>query len=867
MSRVRPEIPPALSPCPSSLSGRADASTAACSAQTRGRDTAAGACARLKPDLLGPTSYPPHPCEQKSQLARTPGTSMLESASAIMRLLDKYIGREVGSHAILGLAVFTFVFFVPQLVRLMDLVVRHSGGVFTVALIFLCSLTPVLAFTIPMAVLVGVLIGLGRLSADSEIVALHASGISLRRLLVPIGFVALGCSLGTLVLTFWLSPAAIRTLQSLEARLLLTQAPYAIQPRVFNEQIPHYILYVQDVEAAATRWHGVFLASSGQAASSNVTIAQGAQVVADPENNKFELHLGSGSTHEYDPRAPQHYNVTSFGQSEIPVEISSPVEGPKNVAVSDSERSISELLAEKGPHWRDARVEFHRRIAFPAACLVFALLGVPIGVRPRRGGRAAGLILTLVLIGGYYFLFVTGAHMAQQGSVAPWAGIWAGNIAGLTLGLIFLRRIETIRKPNAIVVWLDAFFRRSRPARRREADAAPIPASNGAAANGRAVMSRAEARKIVPEGSAVAFPMLIDVYLLQQFFYYFLVLLAGFILIFDAFTLFDLLGDISKNNIPASMVLNYFRYLIPLMTYQLAPLATLVATLVTLAVLAKNNEVIAFKANGMSLYRLVLPLTLAGCVIAAGMFLLDDTYLPYANQRQDALRNQIKGRPAQTYFQPAHQWIFGENDKIFNYELFDWERQLFGGLSIFELDANTFQMRRRVFATRATWEASENAWVLTGGWVRDFEGNRVTRYTPFKVNSLPELTETPSYFRRDVRQYTQMNWRQLGQYIASLRQAGFDTSRLAVQWQKKFAFPLIAAIIVFLGAPFAFLVGTRGAVGGLAVAVCIGIIYWATAALFEAMGAVGQLPPLLAGWAPDAIFGFLAIYFFLKMPT
>src|SRR6202042_2556700 len=96
--------------------------------------------------------------------------------------------------------------------------------------------------------------------------------------------------------------------------------------------------------------------------------------------------------------------------------------------------------------------------------------GVPIGVRPRRGGRAAGLILTLVLIGGYYFLFVTGAHMAQQGSVAPWAGIWAGNIAGLILGMIFLRRIETIRKPNAIVVWLDAFFRASRRALRGEGE-------------------------------------------------------------------------------------------------------------------------------------------------------------------------------------------------------------------------------------------------------------------------------------------------------------------------------------------------------------------------------------------------------------
>src|ERR1700732_834635 len=134
-----------------------------------------------------------------------------------MRLLDKYIGREVASHALLGLAVFTFVFFVPQLVRLMDLVVRHSGGVFTVLTIFLCSLTPVLAFTVPMAVLVGVLIGLGRLSADSEIVALHASGVSLRRLLVPIGFVASVAALITVANSFWISPAAWRTLDRVEA--------------------------------------------------------------------------------------------------------------------------------------------------------------------------------------------------------------------------------------------------------------------------------------------------------------------------------------------------------------------------------------------------------------------------------------------------------------------------------------------------------------------------------------------------------------------------------------------------------------------------------------------------------------------------
>jgi LPS export ABC transporter permease LptG len=533
---------------------------------------------------------------------------------------------------------------------------------------------------------------------------------------------------------------------------------------------------------------------------------------------------------------------------------------------------MSQLRADSGPNWRDARVEFQRRIAFPAACLLFALLGVPIGVRPRRGGRAAGLVLTLVLIGGYYFVFVTGSHMAQQGSISPWLGVWGANIVSLAIGIIFLRRIEKVRKPNRLVAWVDSLFRRSRPAQRLESQAAPIPIpiSNGKIAKANGDEPRppaAERRPVVPEGDTVSFPMLIDIYLLQRFFYYFLVLLAGFVLIFDAFTLFDLLGDISKNHIPASVVLNYFRELVPLMVYQLAPLATLVATLVTLAIMAKNNEVIAFQASGISMYRLVLPLALAGCVIATGMFLLDDTYLPYANQQQDALRNQIKGRPAQTYFQPSHQWIFGENSKIYNYELFDADRNLFGGLSVFELDPVTFQMRRRVFASRATWEPSENTWVLTGGWIRDFDGGKITRYSPFKVESLPEISEPPTYFRREVRQYSQMNWRQLGEYIISLRKAGFDTARLSVQWQKKFAFPLIAAIIVCLAAPFGFLVGTRGAIGGLAVAIAIAIVYWATAALFESLGSVGQLPPILAGWAPDAIFGFLAVYFFLKMPT
>jgi len=367
--------------------------------------------------------------------------------------------------------------------------------------------------------------------------------------------------------------------------------------------------------------------------------------------------------------------------------------------------------------------------------------------------------------------------------------------------------------------------------------------------------------------SGSSFPRLMDVYLLRRFFSFFLLLMGVFIFLFEIFTFFELLDDIARHRVPFLVVLNYFRFLTPYLLYQLAPLGALIGVLVTLGVMSKNNEIVACKASGISLYRLALPLLLAGLALAGTMVLLDDVYLPYANQRQDALRNLIKGKPAQTFFRPHRQWIFGENSRIYNYDLFDPARSLFGDLTVLELDPATFQIRRRVFATRAHWAEAQNIWILESGWIRDFSGGTITRFDRFNVTSLPELTEPPSYFHREVRPAIQMSWSDLRAYIDDLRQAGFDVSALTVQWHKKIAYPLIAPISILLAIPFAFFVGTRGAVGGVALGVLIGILYWAVAALLEAMGGVGQLPPLLAGWSPDLIFLFLGLYFFLKMPT
>ncbi len=773
-----------------------------------------------------------------------------------MRILDRYIVREVIRHALLGLLIFTFVLFVPKLVRLMELFVRHSGSGSQIALLFLCIIPNILVFTIPMAVLIGVLLGLGRMSMDSEIIAITALGISRKRILWPVGVLAVFGAALTLVMSLWLAPQALRTFRSIEADLITSQISFQVQPRVFDERFPQMVLYVNDVSASGTRWNGVFLAETGGESGSRITLSETASVIPEPRLGKLELHLNDGSTHEFSRAEADHYGVTAFGRSDWPIEISG-MAPPKEQEPSNPERSLRDLWHERGKGWRDARVELHQRFAFPVACFAFALIAVPLGAQPRRGGRAAGTLLAVVVIASYYLLFIVGAGLARQGVVPPAAGMWVANVVLALAGLALLPRMERYHSsetPRLMAGSRLVTFWRLLRRRKTKVKAVVTRSDNGAA----------RAESALPTSSSI--PRILDIYVLRRFLYYFAIIMGAFILLFETFTFFELLDDIARHHAPFVIVVDYFRYLIPYLLYQLSPLGALVAVLVTLGVLSKNNEIVAFKASGISIYRIAVPLLLSGVLLAAALLILDDTYLPYANQRQDALRNQIKGRPAQTYTRPQ-RWIFGENSKVYNYDLFDPAQKLFGGLSVIELDPTTFQMKRRVFATRARWLDTEKTWVLESGWVRDFAGGAVVKYEPFKVTTLAELVEPPSYFNREVIQAFQMSWRDLRHYIDGLHSAGFDVSNLTVQWHKKIAYPLIAPISMMLAIPFALLVGSRGAIGGVALGIGIGIVYWAVSALMEAMGGIGQLPPLLSAWSPDLIFFFFGLYFFFKMPT
>src|SRR5207302_7211420 len=236
---------------------------------------------------------------------------------------------------------------------------------------------------------------------------------------------------------------------------------------------------------------------------------------------------------------------------------------------------------------------------------------------------------------------------------------------------------------------------------------------------------------------------------------------------------------------------------------------------------------------------------------------------------QEALHNQIKGKPPQTYLRPDRKWIFGQHNDIYYYQFFDPDRDQFGNITVFQLDRATFSIKRRIHADRAHWADNLNRWVYEQGWQRSLLGSAIAPegYRTFDVSTFPELSETPAYFKKEVKQYNEMNYEELRSYIRGLQQSGFDVVRLRVQLHKKLSYPLITLIMAILAIPFSLSTGKKGAITGVAVAVGIAAFYIVVTRFFEAMGDQTLLPSALAAWSPDLIFFLVGGYLILKVQT
>jgi LPS export ABC transporter permease LptG/LPS export ABC transporter permease LptF len=778
-----------------------------------------------------------------------------------VRILTRYILGEILSHTLIGGVIFTFILLMRELDQILEMVIRNSSAWADVLQVFLFLLPNTFKVTIPMAVLVGILLGLSRLAADSEIIAMRASGMGIGYFVRVASIVAVtGTALG-LANSIYVAPRANQAILDLQQTLETQQASYEIQPRVFYEDFKNRVLYVQNVKAGtgASNWDRVFMADVTDPTTPLVTTAASATVVSDA-TQELLMRLRNGAEHDTMAGQPDQYKVSTFASTDLPLPLGQPNDvhiGRVDTAIYAMPMDALEKRA-KGPDSRRFQIELQSRYSYPAACLVLMLVGVPLGVISRRGGKSSGFVFALLLVILYYVLSYTGIALGRQNRLSAFLAVWLANIVFATAGAFLLWQMASGgRVLSALGRWTSRLPDLGVKTKRNAKSLTQL-------------LDRVQPRTV--RKARGVFPRILDEYVLREFLGMFFLVLAGFVLLMLVFTFFELVGDILRNHVALITVGDYLLNLTPSMLYQIAPLAVLIAVLVTFGVLNRNSEIVAMKATGISLYRLVVPIVCISAVLSVSLFLFDQYYLPQANRKQEALRSTIKGRPPQTFLHPEQKWIVGsprpgEASRIFYYQFFDPTTKEFANLSVFEFNPATFSISRRIFASRAFWNPATSSWTFQNGWERDFDGATETQYKDFRFTSFAEIHEEPAYFTKESVQSQEMNFGQLDRYIRDLRQSGFDTMGLRVALWRKLAYPLVAIVMAILAIPFALTMGRRGSLTGIAVAIAVALAYWVIEGLFRAMGNVNYLPAALAAWSPDILFALTGGYFLLRTPT
>ena len=378
-----------------------------------------------------------------------------------MRTLSRYVFREILSSAFIGTVLATCLIFLQGVGPLLGLLVRSSVTPETVVWLFALGMPAVLPLTIPFGVLVGILIGLGRMSSDGEITAMRAAGISGRKVLFPVMAFALAMTGLAGMASLKLAPLALRESTRIIKELVSNQLSAEIQPRVFEEQFPRTILYVGDVRQGVGNvivWRNIFMAdvtppekrSTGLgegAAGPFITVARQAIAVPDPQNNRIQLSLRDASTHEMSKDGVAQDAFWPRGEQALEASPPGPVR-TKPIA----EMTTTELRRHIGPgmpNHTEARIEWNRRFALPLACVVLAMVGVPLGVSSRKSGKSAGYVWGVFLsFFCYYLSFISLIGLAKQGVAPVEVAVWVPNAAFALAGIFLLARMEQIGRAH-----------------------------------------------------------------------------------------------------------------------------------------------------------------------------------------------------------------------------------------------------------------------------------------------------------------------------------------------------------------------------------------------------------------------------------
>jgi len=368
-----------------------------------------------------------------------------------------YILKEIVPIFFIGLMIFTIMLLMDKILKLIELVVNRGGSLSNILMLFLFISPSFLIITIPVAVLLGTLLTFGRLSSDSEITAFKASGMSLYQLFFPISIFALATFLLTSLLLFYALPWGNRGFKATLYLLVQSKANIEIKERVFNDAFSGLVVYVDRVPLQGNHMEGILIYDQREKGKSNTILAKEGFIINNPESQEIILRLRNGDIHRFEPEAHTFQKIR-FETYDLKLELAKTFAAIER-KLKDWEMSIVDIRAKmeetkrKGGNTTSYEVELHKRYAVPFTCIVFALIGVPLGIQPHRSGRSYGFVLSILILLGYYISLTASEMLAIRKIIPAFSAGWIPNFLFGGLGIYLL--VKTAREsPFKPIVWL-----------------------------------------------------------------------------------------------------------------------------------------------------------------------------------------------------------------------------------------------------------------------------------------------------------------------------------------------------------------------------------------------------------------------------
>ena len=370
----------------------------------------------------------------------------------------RYVLWEVFHIFLIGLMVFTIILLMDKILRLIELIVTRGASIRLILQLLLYISPSFLLFTIPMAVLVGTLLTFGRLSGDNEITAFKASGISVYQLYIPVGLFSMIAFLVSTFLVFYGLPWGNAGFRKTLFQIAQSEAKIEIKERVFNDAFDGLVVYVNKVPIEGEKLEGIMIYDEREQGKYNTIFAREGFVANNPKSQEVMLKLIKGDIHRFEPKK-NLYQKVHFESYDLKLEVAKALKAFVK-KLKDREMSIEEIrskierMKKEGKDTSSEEMELHKRYALPFTCIVFALIGVPLGIQPRRSGRSHGFVFSLLIILAYYISLMAAEVFVAHQTLPARLACWMPNLlfGGLGIYLLIKTANESPFKP---LVWVN----------------------------------------------------------------------------------------------------------------------------------------------------------------------------------------------------------------------------------------------------------------------------------------------------------------------------------------------------------------------------------------------------------------------------